>query len=163
MYCSAMKFCGAMELCGLGFPRGEPMDHDWPACEAQIKAQNAAQVLAYSRDHKPEEAEFLRSKGFQEVSELRNPRTGTMARLWVLTMPDGVRPAPDPIPEAAPPYQVDGIYAAPAPAPPPLAWNPPDFDVPVARSSGQCNCPTCTQFRADLTQRSNDNDALPPL
>lgn len=93
MYASAMKFCGAMELCGIGFPCSEPMDHDWPAVEAQIKAQNAAQVIAYSRDHKPEEAEFLQSKGFVSVSLIRNPRTGTLARLWILTLPQGERPA----------------------------------------------------------------------
>ena len=87
MYASALKFCGAMEVCGLGFPRDKPIDYQWPDVLAQAAAQNAAQLICYSRDHKPEEAEFLRSKGFLEVYSLRNPRTGSSCRLWIYTFP----------------------------------------------------------------------------
>ena len=89
-----MKFCGAMEVCGLGFPRDKPIDYQWPEVLRQADAQNAAQLICYSRDHKPEEAEFLRSKGFIEVYQLQNPRTGSLCRLWIYTFPEGMRPAP---------------------------------------------------------------------
>lgn len=86
MYASAMKCCGAMELCGIGFPRDQPIDYQWPEVLAQVAAQRAGQLICYSRDFKPEESEFLLSKAFTKVSSFINPRTGNALTLWVLPL-----------------------------------------------------------------------------
>ena len=83
MYASAMKFCGAMELCGIGYPTSQPIDHDWPAVLKQIDAQGCGLVVAITRGHKPAEAEFMIDKGFAPVYQFENPRTGTIATMWI--------------------------------------------------------------------------------
>ena len=83
MYASAMKFCGAMELCGIGWPRGEPMDSVWPEVEAQVKAQKAGLIVSICREAKPEEADLMKSKGFVAVYKFTNPRTGNVGVLWI--------------------------------------------------------------------------------
>lgn len=83
MYASAMKFCGAMELCGIGYPTNQPIDHSWPEVESQMKAQNAGVLVAITRGHKPAEGEFMLDKGFAPVYTFKNPRTGTVATVWI--------------------------------------------------------------------------------
>lgn len=81
-----MKFCGAMELCAIGYPRAEPIDYDWGAVVKQMEAQNAGVLIAITRGHKPEEAEFMRTKAFIPLYEFTNPRTGTRATVWLCDM-----------------------------------------------------------------------------
>jgi hypothetical protein len=83
MYASAMKFCGAMELCGIGFPRGEPVDHQWPEVLEQVRAQKAGVLFAITRSFNPEEADFCRDKGFAALYQFKNPRTGTIGTVWM--------------------------------------------------------------------------------
>lgn len=83
MYASAMKFCGAMELCGIGYPTNEPVDYHWPQILEQVKAQNAGVLFAITRGHKPAEAQFCLDKGFTAVYQFTNPRTGTVATIWL--------------------------------------------------------------------------------
>src|SRR5512139_736436 len=83
MYASAMKFCGAMELCGIGYPRGQSYDQPWPEIEAQVAAQRAGLLVAITRDRDPEEANLMRAKGFAAVYQFTNPRTGNPATLWI--------------------------------------------------------------------------------
>lgn len=97
MYASALKCCGSMEVCGLGFPQNQPIDHEWPDVMKQATAQKAGQLICYTRDHKPQEAEFLLTKAFTKVSTFTNPRTGNILHLWVMTMPAAVCAAPVPI------------------------------------------------------------------
>lgn len=78
-----MKFCGAAELCGIGWPRGEPMDSVWPEIEAQVAAQKAGLLISICREHKPEEADLMKSKGFVAVYKFTNPRTGNVGVLWI--------------------------------------------------------------------------------
>lgn len=84
MYASAMKFCGAMELCGIGYPTSEPADYHWPAVIRQMAAQDAAILLAITRNHKPAESGLMMEKGFAPVYQFTNPRTGIVATLWIL-------------------------------------------------------------------------------
>lgn len=103
MYASAMKFCGAMELCGIGFPRGEPMDKQWPDVEAQMAAQKAGLLVAITREIHPQEEELMRTKGFAPVYRFTNPRTGNVGVLWikdfteagsaVTKLPESIQPA----------------------------------------------------------------------
>jgi hypothetical protein len=97
MYASALKCCGAMEVCGLGFPRDMPIDHSWPEVLAQAAAQRAGQLICYTRDFKPEEGEFLTSKAFTKVCSFANPRTGNVLSLWVMTLPAAISGAPVPL------------------------------------------------------------------
>lgn len=83
MYASAMKFCGAMELCGIGYPTNEPIYSSWDDILAQVKAQKAGLLVAITRGHKPIEGEFMQEKGFAPVYQFTNPRTGTVATLWI--------------------------------------------------------------------------------
>ena len=94
MYASALKFCGAMEVCGLGFPQGMPIDFQWPDVIAQAKAQRAGMLICYTRAHKPAEAEFMEAKGFIPASPtFENPRTGSVCQMWIkdLTGQTGLR------------------------------------------------------------------------
>jgi hypothetical protein len=83
MYASAMKFCGAMELCGIGYPRGQPVDHQWPEVLEQVRAQKAGVLFAITRQFNPEEADFCRDKGFAALYQFKNPRTGTIGTVWM--------------------------------------------------------------------------------
>jgi len=83
VYTSSMKFCGAMELCGIGYPQGEPMDYEWPAIEEQVKAQKAGLLISICREHKPQEAQLMRDRGFAPVYKFTNPRTGNVGVLWI--------------------------------------------------------------------------------
>lgn len=97
MYASALKCCGSMEVCGLGFPRDLPIDHSWPEVLAQAAAQRAGQLICYARDIIPEQGEFLASKAFQRVSSFVNPRTGNVLHLWIMTLPAAVGGAVVPV------------------------------------------------------------------
>lgn len=94
MYASALKCCGSMEVCGLGFPRDRPIDHSWPEVLAQAAAQKAGQLICYAREQLPEQGEFLASKAFQKVSTFTNPRTGNSLSLWIMTLPAAIGGAP---------------------------------------------------------------------
>jgi len=72
-----------MELCGIGYPTNQPIDHDWPAVLKQVEAQGCGLLLAVTRGHKPAEAEFMIDKGFAPVYQFENPRTGTIATTWL--------------------------------------------------------------------------------
>ena len=89
-----MKCCGAMEICGLGFPQDLDIDYHWPQVLEQAAAQRAGQLICYSRDHKPQEGKFLVSKAFTKVSTFVNPRTGNSLSLWVMTLPAAIAAAP---------------------------------------------------------------------
>jgi hypothetical protein len=108
-----MKFCGAMELCGIGYPRSEPADYQWPDIEAQVAAQKAGLLVAITREAQPHEAELMKTKGFAAVYKFTNPRTGNVGVLWikdftgaggpVTKLPEVLYiPPPSPMPETNP-------------------------------------------------------------
>lgn len=86
MYASAMKFCGAAELCGIGHPRSEPMDYQWPDILAQVAAQKAGLIVAITREQNEQEARLMKDKGFAAVYKFTNPRTGNVGVLWIKDM-----------------------------------------------------------------------------
>jgi hypothetical protein len=119
MYASAMKFCGAMELCGIGYPRGETYDHQWPDVEAQVAAQKAGLIVSITRDRDEQEAQLMRDKGFAPVYQFTNPRTGNPATLWIKDMtgkggpvtklPENVPPPPTSLAEYS--ARIDAVLA----------------------------------------------------
>lgn len=125
MYASALKFCGAMELCGLGFPRGEPADHDWPDVEKQIAAQKAGLVIAIARESQPEQSEMLKTKGFVPVYSFTNPRTSNVGVLWIKDT-TGSEGSVTRLPQ----YITANQYPNPMPGPPAAVASP--FDEPEA-------------------------------
>lgn len=121
MYASAMKNCGAMELCGLGFPRDVPMDTPWVEVMEQVKAQKAGVMLAWSRAHKPIETEFLHEQGFTPLWQFTNPRTESQLTLWLKDFTgEGVRKI-EPIPIRGPRVDEGNEIYTEAPAIRPLS------------------------------------------
>lgn len=83
MYASAMKYCGMMELCGIGYPTNKPIDYQWPEILEQVKAQKAGALIAVTRGFKPEEADFCKTQGFAAMYQFKSPRTGTISTVWI--------------------------------------------------------------------------------
>ena len=83
MYASAMKCCGAMELCSVGFPEEKSFEDQLPEVWAQMKAQNAGILISIIREERPKDADNLTNAGFTRLLRFHNPRTGHQLGLWV--------------------------------------------------------------------------------
>lgn len=89
MYASAMKCCGAVEVCGIGTTDYDKSwsEPDWSGFEAQVSAQNSGVAIAFAKDGNPKDRDQLIRRGFIPFARFVNPRTKN--RLTSLILPTG--------------------------------------------------------------------------